>query len=160
MSPNPDTVNGKLEVIHKGLQFLEEDEHDLSVYRDRQAVKYTLQESIEACLDIANHIIASEGLGRPDDYAEYFPCLARHDIIPDDLAAKLADMARFRNITRASLRRGEPARRSGHSPKRPRRPPSVHRTHLRVHGRTPVEHVCLLRVGTAVVDQPAADHGE
>jgi len=98
MSPNPDTVNGKLEVIQEGLRFLEEEEHDLSVYRDRQAVKYTLQESIEACLDIANHIIASDGLGRPEDYAGYFPCLARHDIIPDDLADKLADMARFRNV--------------------------------------------------------------
>jgi hypothetical protein len=43
MSPNPDTVNGKLEVIQESLRFLEEEEHDLSVYRDRQAVKYTLQ---------------------------------------------------------------------------------------------------------------------
>lgn len=45
MSP----VNGKLEVIQEGLRFLEEEEHDLSVYRDRQAVKYKPQESIETC---------------------------------------------------------------------------------------------------------------
>jgi len=36
------------------------------------SAKYYLQVSIEACLDVANHIIASEKLRAPKDYADSF----------------------------------------------------------------------------------------
>ena len=36
------------------------------------ATKYYLQVSIECCLDIANHIISSEGFRAPKDYADSF----------------------------------------------------------------------------------------
>ncbi len=98
MNSDPEIIRGKLEIIRDRLQFLEEEEHDLSVQRDRQAVKHTLQEAIEACLDTANHIISAEGLGRADDYADYFPRLARHGILSDSLADDLSEMARFRNV--------------------------------------------------------------
>lgn len=98
MNSDPDTIQGKLEIVRDRLRFLEDEEHDLSVLRDRQAVKHTLQEAIEACLDIANHIISAEGLGRPDDYADYFPRLAQHDILPKSLARDLSEMAKFRNV--------------------------------------------------------------
>lgn len=98
MNSDPDTIRGKLEIVRDRLRFLAEKEHELSVQRDRQAVKHSLQESIEACLDVANHVISAEGLGRPDDYADYFPCLARHDLISPALADRLSEMARFRNV--------------------------------------------------------------
>ena len=98
MNSDPETIRGKLEIVRDRLQFLEDEEHDLSVQRDRQAVKHTLQEAIEASLDTANHIISAEGFGRPDDYADYFPRLARHDVISKSLADKLSEMARFRNV--------------------------------------------------------------
>ena len=37
--------------------------------------KYYLQISIECCLDVANHIIASERLRAPNDYADSFTVL-------------------------------------------------------------------------------------
>ena len=36
------------------------------------SAKYYLQISIECCLDVANHIIASEKLRAPRDYADTF----------------------------------------------------------------------------------------
>ncbi len=98
MKSDPETIQGKLELVRDRLRFLEHEDHDLSVLRDRQAVKHTLQEAIEACLDIANHIISAEGFGRPDDYADYFPRLARHGILPKSLADDLSEMAKFRNV--------------------------------------------------------------
>ena len=41
-----------------------------------------LQVAIEACLDIANHIIAAERLRAPRDYADAFSVLAEADVIP------------------------------------------------------------------------------
>lgn len=39
------------------------------------AAKYSLLTSIDCCLDIANHIIASEGFRAPTDYADSFTVL-------------------------------------------------------------------------------------
>lgn len=98
MNSDPNIIQGKLEIIRNRLRFLENEEHDLTVLRHRQAVKHTLQQAIEACLDIANHIILAEGFGRPENYADYFPRLARHDILPTSLASELSEMAKFRNV--------------------------------------------------------------
>ena len=98
MNSDPEIIRGKLAIIRERLRFLEDEEHDLSVLKDQQAVKHSLQETIEACLDIANHVISAEGFGRPDDYAAYFPCLARHDLLSKSLAEKLSGMAKFRNV--------------------------------------------------------------
>ena len=61
------------------------------------AAKYYLQVSIECCLDIANHIIAAEGFRAPKDYADSFEVLKEHDVVEEDLAVKLRQMAKFRN---------------------------------------------------------------
>jgi len=61
------------------------------------SAKYYLQVSIECCLDVANHIIASERLRAPKDYADSFTVIQEEDIIPSDLGQKLRQMAKFRN---------------------------------------------------------------
>jgi uncharacterized protein YutE (UPF0331/DUF86 family) len=63
-----------------------------------RAVKYSLVVAIEACIDIARHVIARRRLRRPVDYADSFTSLAEAGLIDDDLAARLRDMARFRNL--------------------------------------------------------------
>jgi uncharacterized protein YutE (UPF0331/DUF86 family) len=59
--------------------------------------KYYLQVSIECCLDIANHIIASEHLRAPADYADSFKVLEEHGVVKADDGMKLRQMAKFRN---------------------------------------------------------------
>ncbi len=96
-------IEGKIDVIQRNLEFLEEykniDENTfLNSYKDVQAVKYSLLEIIEACLDIASHIISARGFERAESYAEMFDILGRRGIISQELAEKLSDMARFRNL--------------------------------------------------------------
>jgi uncharacterized protein YutE (UPF0331/DUF86 family) len=61
------------------------------------SAKYYLQISIECCLDVANHIIASEHLRAPRDYADSFAVIEEEGLIPPELGQRLRQMAKFRN---------------------------------------------------------------
>ncbi len=58
-----------------------------------------LQVIIEACLDIAKLIIASDGFERPKELKEVFKILADRKIIDKNLSEKLTQATGFRNIT-------------------------------------------------------------
>ena len=62
------------------------------------SAKYYLQVSIECCLDVANHIIASEKFRAPRDYADSFRVIQEQGIISSDLGDRLLQMAKFRNL--------------------------------------------------------------
>ena len=55
----------------------------LKNYRNELAAKHALLESIEACIDISNHIISAKGFRK---------------IISKKLAERLKEMAKFRNV--------------------------------------------------------------
>lgn len=61
------------------------------------SAKYYLQVSIECCLDVANHIIASEKFRAPRDYADSFMVIQEEGVISSELGDKLRQMAKFRN---------------------------------------------------------------
>jgi uncharacterized protein YutE (UPF0331/DUF86 family) len=61
------------------------------------SVKYYLQVSIESCIDVAQHVIASEGFRPPNDYADTFTVLAERGILEPDFSERLRRMAKFRN---------------------------------------------------------------
>jgi len=61
------------------------------------SAKYYLQVSIECCLDVANHIIASEKYRAPKDYADTFSVLGETGVIEKELCQNLKQMAKFRN---------------------------------------------------------------
>ena len=62
------------------------------------SIKYYLIVAIEACIDIANHIIAKERYGVPKTYSDCFSILLERKIISKQLANKLINMAKFRNL--------------------------------------------------------------
>ena len=62
------------------------------------AVKYRFVVAIETCIDAGQHVIASEGLRAPDDFAETFSILGEAGYVEPDLVPALQDMARFRNL--------------------------------------------------------------
>jgi len=67
--------------------------------RDIQAiVERKLETTIQACIDIGNHIISSQNLGSPSDYGEIFLILAQKGIINNKQSEKLLRMAGFRNV--------------------------------------------------------------
>lgn len=103
MSIDKALIQGKIDIIERNLEFLatykQATEKDfIRSYKDIQAVKYSLLEIIEACVDLASHISVAENFERAESYAEFFEILATQKILPSNLAAKLADMARFRNL--------------------------------------------------------------
>ena len=61
------------------------------------SAKYNLIVAIEACLDIAYHLISKNKMRLPKDYADSFRVLNEGGIINDDLTRRLILMARFRN---------------------------------------------------------------
>ncbi|MCL6105813.1 MAG: DUF86 domain-containing protein [Actinobacteria bacterium] len=61
------------------------------------SAKYNFVVTIECLLDIGNHVIASEGFRRPEDYRDIAQVLAESDIIAVELAEKFKLMVSFRN---------------------------------------------------------------
>jgi uncharacterized protein YutE (UPF0331/DUF86 family) len=62
------------------------------------AVKYRFIVAIEVCIDVGRHVVASEGLRAPLDYADVFAVLADAGLLEPVIAADLRDTARFRNL--------------------------------------------------------------
>lgn len=62
------------------------------------SARYYLTVSVEACLDIASHIIASEGLRAPRDYKDTFRVLNEAGVLPDDVATTMQSLAGLRNL--------------------------------------------------------------
>ena len=98
-----DVINSMVDLIDENLRLI--DEIKLMGYesfseslRDIQAAKHSLQECIEACLDIGNHIIAEKGFRRADDYKDIYIVLEEEGVIEPDLSSKLQEMAQFRNL--------------------------------------------------------------
>ena len=68
---------------------------------DFQAVDaslYELQTMLEAISDIAMHVVTGANLGSPNSRPEAIEMLAKHGIIPQELAEKVSQAVRMRNI--------------------------------------------------------------
>ena len=64
----------------------------------RDAAKYKLIVAIEAAISVCNHIVVRVVKEIPSSYSDCFIILGKHGIISQDLAEKLAEMDRFRNV--------------------------------------------------------------
>lgn len=62
------------------------------------AAKYRLVVAIEAAVSICNHLVTRLATRPPESYADCFSLLATAGTISSDLADRLAQMARFRNL--------------------------------------------------------------
>ena len=72
---------------------------DLRTDRDkRNMVLHALLVSIQASINIANHLIAASSSRRPETYRESFAILCDEGLIPEDLGTQLSDLAGFRNV--------------------------------------------------------------
>lgn len=54
--------------------------------------------AIEACLDIASHVLADRGLRAPSTYAETFEILVQAGLMSSDLGRAMVEMTGFRNV--------------------------------------------------------------
>lgn len=63
-----------------------------------RGVKYTFVTAIEAGIDVAQHLCASEGWGPPRDNGDAVRLLGVHGVLPLDLADRLRRAVGFRNV--------------------------------------------------------------
>jgi uncharacterized protein YutE (UPF0331/DUF86 family) len=63
-----------------------------------QGVKYTFVTVIEACVDVAQHICATEGWGPPADNGDAVRLLGEHGVCPPALAHSIRQAVGFRNV--------------------------------------------------------------
>jgi len=66
--------------------------------RARRFVERTLHIIIEACIDIAQHIISDEGFREPSSYRDTFAVLAEHRVLRKEDLEKFENIASFRNL--------------------------------------------------------------
>ncbi|HEY8089563.1 MAG TPA: DUF86 domain-containing protein [Polyangiaceae bacterium] len=100
---DPDVVSHRLLAMNEALRELERPgaSNEQALAGDsmlRAAVERWLQIAIEACIDVADHVIASEGWPPPESARAAFASLAAHGKLPAGLASKLGDAAALRNI--------------------------------------------------------------
>ncbi|GAB4550332.1 MAG: DUF86 domain-containing protein [Anaerolineae bacterium] len=62
------------------------------------SARYYLQIAIETCINIANHVIASERLRAPKDYKDSFQVLNEANILPDEVTRTMRELAGLRNL--------------------------------------------------------------
>lgn len=70
----------------------------LSDSRNYDSAKYNLIVSIESLIDLCNHIIAQERLGKPEDYADVFAIIGKELGLDDGFIMTLQKMSKFRNL--------------------------------------------------------------
>lgn len=64
----------------------------------REVVVLNVFVAVQTCLELAAHWIADEGWDVPPRYPDMFLLLADRDVIPRDLARRLAAASGFRNL--------------------------------------------------------------
>ncbi len=97
---DPDRVRrllGSLSDYRDRLAELREMETDAYVREQALAGRYLVQVSAQSCIDIANHVIASEGWRVPADFRDAFTVLEENGVLDPRLAERLRALAGLRN---------------------------------------------------------------
>lgn len=98
---DPDLLAKKLALVETSVQELRtlaKPDRIAQDLREQRFVEHTLQIAIQAALDAASHVVSDRRLGEPRTNRELFVRLERAGILESDLAARLSDMAGFRNV--------------------------------------------------------------
>lgn len=74
------------------------DDHRRSDRLWLRGVKYTFVTAVEACVDVAQHVCASEGWGPPRDNGDAMAVLGAHGVLTPGLARQLRQAVGFRNV--------------------------------------------------------------
>ena len=100
--PDKDIVMAKVAIIQRCLKRIQETTHldpeSLNDIDKQDIFVLNLQRAVQAVIDLATHIVASEGLGLPDTIKDNFSLLYEGKIIHRELVKRMEGMVGFRNI--------------------------------------------------------------
>lgn len=97
-----DIVYAKIGIVQRCLKRIKDvtslDPRSLDNLDKQDIFALNLQRAVQATIDLAAHVVATEGLGMPQELRETFRMLSEGKIIPANLAATMEKMVGFRNI--------------------------------------------------------------
>jgi len=100
--PDKDIVIAKVATIQKCLERIRDvtalDPASLDDIDRQDIYVLNLQRAIQASIDLASHIVASQGLGLPETVRENFTLLRDKGLIDPLTASRMEKMTGFRNI--------------------------------------------------------------
>jgi len=110
-----DIVRKKLEVIEDEINFLKEIQklninEFQSDLRNLKSTCRSLQNAIQALIDLGNHIISSLNLGKPEIYEDIPSLLFENKVITKSFKEKFIYMIKFRNFLVHEYDRVDPLR--------------------------------------------------
>lgn len=94
-----DRLQLRLELLHDYLAELRRLRAlDVASYlREAYAGRYLVQVAAQSCIDLAAHLIASEGWRAPRDFGDAFTVLSEHAVVDEELGDRLRALAGLRN---------------------------------------------------------------
>ncbi|MBM4147378.1 MAG: DUF86 domain-containing protein [Nitrospira sp.] len=100
--PDQDVVFAKVAAVQRCLKRIRETTmlkpESLDDIDKQDIFILNLQRAVQAVIDLATHVVASEGLGLSDTIKGNFKLLHDAGVISKELAAKMESMVGFRNI--------------------------------------------------------------
>lgn len=97
-----DVVTARIATIDRCLRRIEETRAGRSAVllpiEVEDIVLLNLQRAVQAAIDLATHVVTTEGYGLPDSLAASFSLLEGQGILDPDLAERLRRMVGFRNV--------------------------------------------------------------
>jgi len=100
--PDKDVVLAKVAIIQRCLRRIKEttnlDPQRIENLDKQDIFILNLQRAVQATIDLATHIIASEGLGLSDSIKDNFTLLEKAQIISKEITHNMESMTGFRNI--------------------------------------------------------------
>ena len=66
--------------------------------QQRAATERWLQLAIQVCIDLGTQVVSEQSARAPSDYAEVFKILGENGVIPDELALRMGNAAKQRNL--------------------------------------------------------------
>lgn len=99
-----DIINAKIKELQKNIILLKAAEIKINEENLKEdmlrywGIERGLQISIECVIDIANIIISSVNIEKPDTYRETILILGNEGILPKSFAKEISNMVSFRNI--------------------------------------------------------------
>jgi uncharacterized protein YutE (UPF0331/DUF86 family) len=98
-----DRVEARIQKLEELIEQLDEvrragEDAYLANARQRAATERWLQVAVQICIDLGTQLVTEQSARPPSDYAEVFKILGEKGVIPNDLARRLGDAAKQRNL--------------------------------------------------------------
>ena len=98
-----DRVEARVQRLEELIERLDEvrqagEDAYLANEEQRAATERWLQVAVQICIDLGTQLVSEQSARPPSDYADVFTILGQKGVIPNELAERLSDAAKQRNL--------------------------------------------------------------